>query len=108
MAAALNAAQVIRRVRQRMGLSQGALARLLNTSNTAIQHWERGHNRPGLARLLALQQFCPHGRERTRLDALIGQTQARVLPLGVGTGDRRRTGSSEDSRPARCFHRFPQ
>ena len=84
MAAALNAAQVIRRVRQRLGLSQGALARRLNATTGAIQHWERGRNRPGLARLLALQQFCPHGRERTQLDALIRQTQARVAPLGVG------------------------
>lgn len=38
-----------------------------------------------MARLLALRQLCPRGRERTQLDALIHQTQTRVAPLGVGT-----------------------
>ena len=80
-----NMVQVIRRVRQRLGLSQEGLARQLNATKGAVQHWERGRNMPDLARLLALRQLCPQGRERMQLDALIRQTQARVAPLGVGT-----------------------
>ena len=71
-------------MRQRLGLSQGALARSLNSTNGAIQHWEHGRHRPNFARLLALQQLCPRGWERRQLDALVRQTQARVAPLGVG------------------------
>jgi transcriptional regulator with XRE-family HTH domain len=84
MATLWNVAVVVRRVRQRLGLSQEALARLLNATKGAVQHWERGRNRPDLARLLALRQLCRRGPERKQLDALICQTQARVAPLGVG------------------------
>jgi len=84
MATLWNVAAVIRRVRQRLGLSQEALARLLNATKGAVQHWERGRNCPDLARLLAVRQLCPRGREREQLDALIRQTQSRVAPLGVG------------------------
>ena len=80
-----NVAPLVRRVRQRLGVSQEGLARRLNATKGAVQHWERGRNSPDLARLLALRQLCPRGRERTQLDALIRQTQARVAPLGVGT-----------------------
>jgi transcriptional regulator with XRE-family HTH domain len=80
-----NVAQVIRRVRQRLGQSQEGLARLLNATKGAVQHWERGRNSPDLARLLALRQLCPRGRERTHLDGLIRQTQTRVAPLGMAT-----------------------
>ncbi len=80
-----NVALLIRRVRQRLGLSQEGLARLLNATKGAVQHWERGRNSPDLARLLALRELCPRSRERTQMDALIRQTQARVAPLGVGT-----------------------
>ena len=80
-----NVALLIRRVRQRLGLSQEGLARLLNATKGAVQHWERGRNSPDLARLLALGELCPRSREQTQLDALIRQTQARVAPLGVGT-----------------------
>ena len=69
MAAALNVAQVIRRVRQQLGESQAALGRLLNATNGAVKHWEHGRHRPNFARLLALQQLCPRGRERVQLDA---------------------------------------
>ena len=82
MSAARNIAQVIRRVRQRLGLSQEGLARRLNATKGAVQHWERGRNSPDLARLLALRHLCPQGRERTQLSELIRQTQARVAPLG--------------------------
>jgi transcriptional regulator with XRE-family HTH domain len=84
MATVRDAAQVIRRVRQQLGLSQSALARLLNATNGSVKHWEHGRTSPNLARLLALQQLCPRGRERAQLDALVRQTQAQVAPLGVG------------------------
>jgi transcriptional regulator with XRE-family HTH domain len=78
---AVNAAKVIRRVRQRLELSQEALSRFLNATKGAVQHWERGRNNPDLARLLALRQLCPPGAERRELDTLIKQTQAQVAPL---------------------------
>ena len=80
MIAVLNASQVIRRVRRRLALSQEALARSLNATKGAVQHWERGRNCPDLARLLALRRLCPDGRERTQLDALIRQAEAGVTP----------------------------
>ena len=85
MPAVRNIAQVIRRVRPRLGLSQEGLARRLNAPKGAVQHWERGRNSPDLARLLALRQLCPGGRERTQLNELIRETQARVAPLGGET-----------------------
>jgi len=77
----LNPSRVIRRVRQRLELSQESLARVLNATKGAIQHWERGRNNPDLARLLALRELCPSGAERKELDALIRQTQSQVAPL---------------------------
>jgi len=82
--AALNAARVIRRVRQRLDLSQEALSRLLNATKGAVQHWERGRNNPDLARLLALRQLCPPSSERKELDALVRQVQSEVAPLPGG------------------------
>ena len=79
--AELNTAKVIRRVRRRLEVSQEGLSRLLNATKGAVQHWERGRNRPDLARLIALRQLCPPGPERKELDALIKQTQATVAPL---------------------------
>lgn len=79
--ASLNTAKVIRRVRQRMNISQEGLSRLLNATKGAVQHWERGRNNPDLARLLALRQLCPPSPERKELDALIRQVQAEVAPL---------------------------
>ena len=72
----LSAPKVIRRVRQRLQLSQEALSRVLSATKGAIQHWERGRNNPDLARLLALREICPPGPERKELDALVKQTQA--------------------------------
>jgi DNA-binding transcriptional regulator YiaG len=74
-------AKVIRRVRKRIEVSQEGLARLLNATKGAVQHWERGRNNPDLARLNALRQLCPPGAERKELDTLIKQTQARLAPL---------------------------
>jgi len=82
--AELTAAKVIRRVRQRLEVSQEALSRLLNATKGAIQHWERGRNNPDLARLIALRQLCPPGAERKELDALIKQVQANIAPLATG------------------------
>jgi transcriptional regulator with XRE-family HTH domain len=81
---ALNTAKIIRRVRQRLEVSQEGLSRLLNATKGAIQHWERGRNNPDLARLLALRQLCPPGAERKELEALIRQVQAEVAPLPGG------------------------
>jgi DNA-binding XRE family transcriptional regulator len=77
----MTAAKVVRRVRKRIEVSQEGLARLLNATKGAVQHWERGRNNPDLARLNALRQLCPPGAERKDLDALIKQTQSRLAPL---------------------------
>jgi transcriptional regulator with XRE-family HTH domain len=78
---AMSPAKVIRRVRKRLEVSQEGLARLLNATKGAVQHWERGRNNPDLARLNTLRQLCPAGQERKELDALVKQTQARLAPL---------------------------
>jgi transcriptional regulator with XRE-family HTH domain len=78
---ALTAAKVVRKVRKRIEVSQEGLARLLNATKGAVQHWERGRNNPDLARLNALRQLCPAGAERKELDSLIKQTQSRLAPL---------------------------
>jgi transcriptional regulator with XRE-family HTH domain len=78
---ALTAAKVVRKVRKRIEVSQEGLARLLNATKGAVQHWERGRNNPDLARLNALRQLCPPGAERKDLDSLIKQTQSRLAPL---------------------------
>jgi transcriptional regulator with XRE-family HTH domain len=70
--------RVIRRVRQRMGLSQEGLSRRLNATKGAIQHWERGRNQPDLARLFVLRSLCPTGPERKEVEALIHQVQGRA------------------------------
>ena len=79
--AALNTAKIIRRVRQKLEVSQEGLSRLLNATKGAIQHWERGRNNPDLRRLLALRQLCPAGPERKELEALIRHVQAQVAPI---------------------------
>jgi transcriptional regulator with XRE-family HTH domain len=81
---ALNPAKIIRRIRQKLELSQEGLSRLLNATKGAVQHWERGRNNPDLARLLALRQLCPPSVERKELDGLIRQVQAQVAPLAPG------------------------
>lgn len=82
--AELNVPKVVRRVREKLQVSQEGLSRLLNATKGAVQHWERGRNRPDLARLLALRQICPPSSERKDLDALIRQTQEQVSPLADG------------------------
>ena len=77
----MSPAKVIRKVRKKIEVSQEGLARLLNATKGAVQHWERGRNNPDLARLNALRQLCPPGAERKELDTLIKQTQARLAPL---------------------------
>jgi transcriptional regulator with XRE-family HTH domain len=81
--ATLDVPRVIRRVRQRMGLSQEALSRRLNATKGAIQHWERGRNLPDLARLLLLRSLCPSGPERKEVEGLIRQIQGKV---GISVG----------------------
>ena len=82
--AEMNVPKVVRRVREKLQVSQEGLSRLLNATKGAVQHWERGRNRPDLARLLALRQICPASPERKDLDALIRQTQEQVSPLADG------------------------
>jgi len=84
MAGSLQVSKVIRKVRKRLGISQEALSRRLNATKGAIQHWERGRNKPDLARLLALRQICPAGSERKELDALIRRIQGEIAPLAGG------------------------
>lgn len=88
-------AKVIRRVRKRIEVSQEGLARLLNATKGAVQHWERGRNNPDLARLNALRQLCPAGAERKELDTLIKQTQSRLAPLpDIKPGDLAKLGET--------------
>jgi transcriptional regulator with XRE-family HTH domain len=82
--AELNVPKVVRRVREKLQVSQEGLSRLLNATKGAVQHWERGRNRPDMARLLALRQLCPPSPERKDLDALIRRTQEQVSPLSDG------------------------
>jgi transcriptional regulator with XRE-family HTH domain len=103
----LTAAKVIRRVRQRLELSQEGLSRLLNATKGAVQHWERGRNNPDLGRLLALRQICPPSPERKSLDALIRQTQAQVAPLYGDDSGRKRTSGSAKAGGARYAPGYP-
>lgn len=98
----LNPGKVIRRVRERLEVSQEGLSRLLNATKGAVQHWERGRNNPDLARLLALRQLCPPGPERKELDALIRQTQTRVAPLPSQTPGKA-SSAQRGGRPAPSF-----
>lgn len=98
--AVINPASVVRRVRQRLRLSQEGLARLLNATKGAVQHWERGRNNPDLARLLALHRLCPPGVEKRELEALIRRMQSQVVPL-AGSEGRTEGGLA---RPARDNH----
>lgn len=95
----VNAAKVIRRVRKKLELSQEALSRHLNATKGAVQHWERGRNRPDLARLLALRQLCPPGAERKDLEALIRQTQSMVAPIPGDKGGKTVLGTAGPAIP---------
>ena len=93
----LDVSKVIRRVRQKLQVSQEGLSRLLNATKGAVQHWERGMNRPDLARLMALRQLCPPSQERKDLDALIRESQAQVSPYAsIKTGLRPQATKAKD------------
>ncbi len=95
--AELDVSKVIRRVRQKLQVSQEGLSRLLNATKGAVQHWERGRNRPDLARLMALRQLCPPSQERKDLDALIRDSQAQVSPYSsIKTGLRNQAAKGKD------------
>jgi transcriptional regulator with XRE-family HTH domain len=95
--AELDVSKVIRRVRQKLQVSQEGLSRLLNATKGAVQHWERGRNRPDLARLMALRQLCPPSQERKELDALIRDSQAQVSPYSsIKTGLRTQAAKGKD------------
>ena len=98
--AELDVSKVIRRVRQKLQVSQEGLSRLLNATKGAVQHWERGRNRPDLARLMALRQLCPPSQERKDLDALIRDSQAQVSPYSsIKTGLRTKGKDLDDLFP---------
>lgn len=78
--AAIDTGKTIRKVRNRLELSQEGLSRLMNSTKGAVQHWERGRNIPSLGRLLALRQLCPRSPERQDLEALIREAQNGVGP----------------------------
>jgi len=93
----LDVSKVIRRVRQKLQVSQEGLSRLLNATKGAVQHWERGRNRPDLARLMALRQLCPPSQERKDLDTLIRESQAQVSPYSsIKTGLRNQAAKGKD------------
>lgn len=83
--ATFDVSRVMRRVRQRMGLSQEGLARHLNATKGAVQHWERGRNRPDLARLFLLRSLCPPGAERREVEELIRYIQGRIASTTAAT-----------------------
>lgn len=95
--ATLDVPRVIRRVRERLGLSQEGLSRRLNATKGAIQHWERGRNQPDLARLFLLRSICPPGAERKEVEALIRQAQENVAgaPEGGARGARMKRDSPD-------------
>jgi transcriptional regulator with XRE-family HTH domain len=95
--AVLNVSNVIRQARQRMGISQEALSRHLNATKGAIQHWERGRNKPDVARLVTLRNLCPPGPERKRLEALIKSAG------GEGTA----SATGEPAKPPRGGYALP-
>lgn len=97
---ALDVPKMIRRVRQRLGLSQEGLARRLNATKGAVQHWERGRNLPDLARLFALRTLCVRSVERKDVDALIRQMQGRVGGLGASAPSDRKPVRGPGSRMA--------
>ena len=76
-----SSARVIQKVRRKIEVSQEGLARMLNATKGAVQHWERGRNSPDMGRLIVLRQLCPPGTEKKELEALIKQTQSRFAPL---------------------------
>jgi putative transcriptional regulator len=86
--------RVIRRVRQRLGLSQEGLSRRLGATKGAVQHWERGRNQPDLARLFVLRDLCPSGAERKDVEGLIRYIQGKIatpsdVPLRASPAQRR-------------------
>lgn len=90
--AILDVQKVIRRVRVRLGLSQEGLARRLNATKGAIQHWERGRNQPDLAHLYLLRGLCA-ANERKEVDGLIRQLMGKAAgaPHGrLATGKMRK------------------
>ncbi len=106
--ATLDTSKIIRRVRQRLEVSQEGLSRLLNATKGAVQHWERGRNKPDLARLIALRQLCPPGAERKALDALIRQMQAQVAPLSREGQPGAMPGAATAPRGPRGASAYPQ
>lgn len=52
------AGTIVRRARRHAGLTQHQLAERINTSQSAVSRWERGHDEPRLSTLAAILRAC--------------------------------------------------
>jgi transcriptional regulator with XRE-family HTH domain len=81
----------IRQTRERLGLSQGELARRLHKTQTAVSYWESGKRSPGLDALLDLARifdkdvayFLPRAETRQSLQAALRATAERLELHGL-------------------------
>ena len=89
---------LVRKLRQRLGMSQAAVARLVGVSAAAVVQWEQG-------------RATPSGKNRAALVGLrrIGRRQAKRLLASVGPtrapSRRRRAPGRRRARPARARRR---
>ena len=83
----LDAAKVVRDLRQILGLTQKDLSRRLNTTPGAVEHWEKGRHEPDMVRLFALLHICPKAHVRNDIELLIRRAQAKVMSHAVSAED---------------------
>ena len=85
--------RLVRKLRQRLGVSQAAVARLVGVSPAAVVQWEQG-------------RATPSGKNRAALVGLrrVGRRQAKRLLASVGTERR----SPRRATPARRVRRPPR
>jgi transcriptional regulator with XRE-family HTH domain len=53
-----NIGEVVRRARQRAGLSQSGLASRIGSTQSAVSRWEQGHDEPRLSTLASIVAAC--------------------------------------------------
>lgn len=51
-------ADYLREIREKLGLSQEGLARLLNVSCATVNRWETGKNKPSPLAMQSIEAFC--------------------------------------------------
>jgi DNA-binding transcriptional regulator YiaG len=98
--------RLIRKVRDRLGLSQAAIARLVGVSPAAVVQWEQGRATPGGRNRAALVSLRRVGRRQARriLASLQEVRPARAPQPGRRSGARRRAAvrrGTARARPAR-------